>query len=130
MRLPRDEFNPSIPPASRAGDHAPATCHRLFPITLVHPGVPANDRPPVTTDRPLVIEINSTVNRKRFGPPRGTLARIIKDPPGRQRPLLIKLEQQIPVRNRVIVRQDRETGHGNHATIYAGDGTTFAHLIS
>ena len=62
--------------------------------------------------------------------PRGTLPRIIKDPPGRQRPLFIKLEQQIPVRNRVVVGQDRETGHGNHATIYAGDGTTFAHLIS
>ena len=98
-------------------------------IGLVPPRVPPRERPAITTARSFVVQVNTSVGRKRLGSPLCPLSGIVQDPPGRQWTLVVQLQQQVPVQDRVVVSQDHETGHGHHGEGRAADGTPFAHLI-
>ena len=129
MRFSGNQFDPSIPTGPVAGDHSTVSDHRSPDIGLVAPRVPTHDRSAITTDRPLVVQVDTSMGGKRLGSPPCPLPRIVQDPPGRQGTLVVKLQQQVPVQDRVVVSQDHETEHGHHAVGRAADGTPFAHLL-
>lgn len=79
---------------------------RSMDVTAELPRIPPGDRPAVPGDRPLVVQIHRPMIRQRLRSNRHVRCRFRQQPPRAQH--FPRLQEQIPVQERMVVDQDRE----------------------